>query len=273
VAASLTIGDFSQITHLSIKTLRRYHEAGLLDPAEVDPQTGYRYYTVEQIPTAQVIHRFRELGMPVKETAEVLATEDADERAALIAHHLDRLENQLEETRVAVSSLRRLLLPDPAPIEVELRRLEATSVAAVRTTVDLADVLTWYDAAMGELDETLDAVGLVPNGPPGGLYDNELFTDERGGVLVYLPVPDPPTRGHVQPFTIPAGELAVTVHRGPHDEIDVTYGALGSYVADHTLAVAGPVHEVYLVGPRDTDDSAKWRTELGWPVFRTTPNR
>jgi DNA-binding transcriptional MerR regulator len=273
VAATLTIGDFAQMTHLSIKTLRRYHEAGLIEPVEVDPQTGYRYYTVEQIPTAQVIHRFRELGMPVREIGEVLATEDPDERAALIARHLDRLENQLEETRVTVSSLRRLLVPDPAPIEVELRRLEARAVAAVRTTVELADVLTWYDTAMRELDETLDVVGLVPTGPPGGLYDNELFTDERGGVVVYLPVADPPTRGQVQPFTIPAGELAVTVHRGAHDDIDVTYGALGAYVAEHILAVAGPVHEVYLVGPRDTDDRVKWRTEIGWPVFRTTPNR
>src|ERR1700682_6406982 len=40
----LTIGEFSRITHLSIKTLRRYHEAGLLQPARVDRQTGYRYY-------------------------------------------------------------------------------------------------------------------------------------------------------------------------------------------------------------------------------------
>ena len=42
--AGLSIGDFSRITHLSVKTLRRYHEAGLLQPAEVDPHTGYRYY-------------------------------------------------------------------------------------------------------------------------------------------------------------------------------------------------------------------------------------
>jgi DNA-binding transcriptional MerR regulator len=41
----LTIGDFSQITHLSVKTLRRYHEAGLLEPDEVDPYTGYRYHS------------------------------------------------------------------------------------------------------------------------------------------------------------------------------------------------------------------------------------
>ena len=47
----LTIGEFSRITDLSIKTLRRYHEADLLPPAHVDGQGGYRYYTFEQVPT------------------------------------------------------------------------------------------------------------------------------------------------------------------------------------------------------------------------------
>jgi DNA-binding transcriptional MerR regulator len=49
---TLTIGDFSRITHLTVKTLRRYHEVGLLEPAEVDPQTGYRYYAAVQVPKA-----------------------------------------------------------------------------------------------------------------------------------------------------------------------------------------------------------------------------
>jgi effector-binding domain-containing protein len=131
-------------------------------------------------------------------------------------------------------------------------------------------VLTWYDDAMGELERTLEALELTPAGPPGGLYGNELFSEERGTAAVYIPVADPPSHGRVQPFVIPAGELAVTVHHGPHDDIDVTYGALGTYVAEHSLAVAGPVREIYLVGPRDTDDSSAWRTEIGWPVFRTT---
>src|ERR1700712_1682099 len=105
---ALSIGDFSRITHLSIKTLRRYHEAGLLEPAEVDERTGYRYYRTAQVPTAQVIRRFRELGMPVREVAEVVGTSDPAARSALIADHLDRLEEQLQQTQAAVASLRRL---------------------------------------------------------------------------------------------------------------------------------------------------------------------
>ncbi len=67
---------------------------------------------------------------------------------------------------------------------------------------------------------------------------------------------------------LPPAELAVVVHHGPHVDIDVTYGRLGAWVVDHAPTVDGPVHETYVVGPRDNPDPATWRTEIGWPVFR-----
>src|SRR5260370_8469084 len=64
MATALTIGEFSRITHLSIKTLRRYHEAGLLEPAHVDRQTGYRYYSADQAPPAHLTHPSRDPALP-----------------------------------------------------------------------------------------------------------------------------------------------------------------------------------------------------------------
>ncbi|MGY1813976.1 MerR family transcriptional regulator [Blastococcus sp. SYSU D00820] len=260
----LSIGEFSRLTHLSVRTLRRYHDAGLLAPAAVDPASGYRYYTGEQIPTAQVIHRLRELDVPLADVQRILGSPDPEARAALVAEHLARLEAQLDRTRAAVTSLRRLLRPEPAGPAVELRQVPATVVAAVAGEVSLEEVLDWYAGAMAELD----AVVREPAGPPGGSYDNALFETGRGPVLVYRPVADPPASGRVHPVTLPAVELAVATHAGGHEDIDVTYGELGAWVVEHLLAVAGPVRETYLVGPRDTDDEAAWRTEIGWPVFR-----
>jgi DNA-binding transcriptional MerR regulator len=74
--AALTIGDFSRATHLSVKTLRHYHRVGLLAPADVDADTGYRRYTTDQIPTAQVIRRFRDLDMPLDQIHAVLEAPD-----------------------------------------------------------------------------------------------------------------------------------------------------------------------------------------------------
>ena len=59
------IGDFSRMTHLSVKALRFYHDQGLLEPARIDPATGYRFYDPRQVPVAQVIRRFRDLDMPL----------------------------------------------------------------------------------------------------------------------------------------------------------------------------------------------------------------
>lgn len=264
----LAIGEFSRVTHLSIRTLRRYHEAGLLEPDVVDPSSGYRYYSGDQIPVAQVIHRLRELDVPLSDVQRILRSPDPERRAALVAQHVERLESELARTRAAVVSLRRLLSPEPAPLQVEVRSEPATTVAAVEDVVGEDDVQAWYAGAMAELDAVLGPP--AAQGPPGGLYDNALFENGRGHLLVYRPAPEPPTRGRVHPVTLPAAELVVTVHEGEHDGIDVTYGELGSWVVRNALAVAGPVRERYLVGPRDTADSAAWRTEIGWPVFRVT---
>jgi DNA-binding transcriptional MerR regulator len=260
----LAIGEFSRLTHLSVRTLRRYHDADLLVPASVDASTGYRSYSPDQIPTAQVIHRLRELDVPLPEVRRIVRSADPGARAALVSEHLRRLEAELDRTRAAVVSLRRLLAPEPPPLHVELRSVAARTVAAVAADVAHDDVLAWYSGAMAELDAAVED----PTGVPGGLYDNALFEAGRGHVLVYRPTARPPRRGRVRPVTLPAVELAVATHVGAHDDIDVTYGELGTWVVGNALAVAGPVRETYLVGPRDTADPGAWRTEIGWPVFR-----
>jgi DNA-binding transcriptional MerR regulator len=266
VPHSLSIGEFARLTHVSVRTLRRYHEAGLLVPDQVDEHTGYRYYAAAQIPTAQVIHRLRDLDVPLATVRRILDAPAPDTRSELVSEHLHRLEAELDRTRAAVRSLRRLLAPEPAPVEVEVRSVPRATVAAVEDDVELADVLGWYAGAMAELDATLGD----PRGTPGGVYDNALFEIGRGHVLVHRACAEPPTRGRVHPVELPAVELAVATHVGDHDDIDVTYGEVGAWVVANALSVAGPVRETYVVGPRDTDDPSQWRTEIGWPVFAVT---
>ena len=268
--ASLTIGDFSRATQLSIKTLRHYHRLGLLVPSDVDPDTGYRRYTTDQIPSAQVIRRFRDLDMPLDHIRAVLEAPDLRARNRLISAHLTRLEQDLARTQEAVSSLRDLLA-DPAEVApVSHRRVAAVQAAAITAVVDLSDLLPWYLGALGELHATLEARGLSPAGPAGGIYATELFSQEKGEATVFVPAT---TRarfpGRIASQVIPAAELAVIVHAGSHADVDRSYGALATYVATHALQVDGPVREYYLVDRRDTRDAAAWRTEIGWPIFST----
>jgi len=271
--SSLAIGDFSRATHLNIKTLRYYHHIGLLEPADVDPGTGHRRYSTDQIPTAQVIRRFRSLGMPLEEIHAVITTPDLASRNDLIAGHLGRLEETLESTQAAVASLRDLLNPplDAIPVSIEHRRIAAAPAAAVSEVIDVKDATGWYQGALGELHALLAAQKIAPTGSGGAIYANDLFTLERGEATVFVPCADEVRdTGRVSALVVPGVELALTTHLGPHGgEIDRAYGALGAYVAEHALAVEGPIREYYVVGPHETTDEDQWRTDIGWPIFDT----
>jgi len=270
VPALLTIGDFSRATHLSVKTLRHYHRIRLLEPADIDPDTGYRRYTADQIPEAQVIRRFRDLDMPLEQIHGVLQAPDLQARNRLISAHLANLEQGLARTQDAVASLRDLLADPSSVAPVSQRRVDATVAAAVTGVVGTDDLLPWYLGALGELYATLDACGVSAAGPAGGIYASELFSAEHGEATIFVPTATEVQRlGRVASLVVPAAELAVIVHPGSHTDVDRAYGALGVYVASHALQVDGPIREYYLVGRRDTPDQNAWRTEIGWPIFST----
>ena len=268
--AALTIGDFSRATHLSVKTLRHYHRVGLLAPADVDADTGYRWYTTDQIPTAQVIRRFRDLDMPLDQIHAVLEASDLRTRNELISAHLASLEQNLARTQSAVASLRDLLAGPSAAAPVSHRRVGSTMAAAVTAVVAMGDLPPWYLGALGELHATLDARGMRASGPAGGIFAGELFTDERGEATVFVPTAtEVPRLGRVESVVVPAAELAVTVHPGSLADVDRAYGTLAAYVASHELRLDGPIREYYLVGRQDTADEREWRTEICWPIFST----
>ena len=270
MTSSFAIGDFSRATHLSVKTLRNYHRLGLLEPAQVDVETGYRRYTSDQIPTAQIIRRFRDLDMPLGEIAAVLKAPDVRTRNDLLAGHLGRLEIELAQTRAAVSSLRSLLQGPPPTLDVTHRTEPSIQSAAISSVVDLEDLSTWFQGALGELYATVDAQRIGADGPPGAVIANEFFSDERGEITVFLPAAGSVRPvGRVAPTLLPGTELATIVHRGSHDDVDRSYGALASYVSQRALAVDGPIRERYLVGRHDTPNETRWRTEIGWPIFDT----
>ena len=251
--------------------LRHYHELGLLEPVDVDLESGYRRYAPEQIVTAQVIRRFRELDMPLEDIQIVLSAPDVETRNRVIANHVARLESNLAETQQTVASLRGLLeRPQYSSLAIEHRYVAATPAAIITDIVDTTNVVAWFRGAMGEVAATLSAQGITPAGPVGGIFDAELLNDGEGRVTIFLPSdPLPQPVGRVSTAIIPAAELAMTVHLGSTTEVDRTYGALAAYVTKHALAVDGPIREYYLVGPSETPDESLWQTEVGWPIFQT----
>jgi DNA-binding transcriptional MerR regulator len=88
------IGRFSRLTGLTVKALRHYDEIGLLRPAHVDPDTGYRSYAPEQVARAELIRELRQLEFPLEDIASLL--DGGDTKAVLVAHQRRNAERQVE---------------------------------------------------------------------------------------------------------------------------------------------------------------------------------
>jgi DNA-binding transcriptional MerR regulator len=122
----VNIGTFALQTGLSIPMLRYYHEIGVLEPASVDPDTGYRRYSREQVARARLIRRLRSVEVPVTELTRALAADGSELRAILRAHR-DRLSARVEDTQRMLALVNHLLkeMPMETPgsflVEVSLR--------------------------------------------------------------------------------------------------------------------------------------------------------
>jgi DNA-binding transcriptional MerR regulator len=267
----LSIGDFSRMTRLSVKSLRRYHDLRLLEPADIHRDTGYRYYEASQVPLGQAIRRFRDLEMPLEQLKEVLHAPDAPARNKLIIAHLEHMESALQQTQQTVASLRTLLEQPHAPIAVEYRSVGAATAIAISEPVHAGDIATWWSEAFDELHQALTSSSAVRAGSDGALYPNEFFEEELGQVVAFIPVADMPTpSGRPQLIEIPGAELAITVHNGPISELDQTYGALGTFVAEREIGVQGPIREHYVVvSSNQASAEPVHHTEVCWPVFHT----
>ncbi|WP_433205197.1 MerR family transcriptional regulator [Dactylosporangium sp. CS-047395] len=263
MTTAVQIGEFSRLCHLSAKTLRYYHNIGLLVPAVVDPDTGHRRYEPAQVADAHLIRRLRGLDMPLAEIRTVLATPGS--RAEALTRHLDRMEAELARTRDVVASLRRLLDASP-PITVLYRSHAPVPVLHIAARVTRSDVAAWCGASFGALFGTLAALGADPAGPAGCTYSTEFFEQDEGDVVAFVPVLPGVLGGDPRALTLPARRYAVAVHAGPFSDCDLTYGALGAHVAEHDKALPEPIVEQYLVGPQHTDDPERYRTEVCWPV-------
>jgi DNA-binding transcriptional MerR regulator len=269
--ARVSIGDFSVMSYLSKKALRHYHDIGILEPAHIDANTGYRFYDTSQVDHAQIIRRFRSLGMSIPDIKALLSTDDAAARTEIITSHLQQMEQQLAQTKDTVAELRELLAPTLSHPRVEIRHESAAAVWAITAIVDSADIDRWFPATLRRLGGALAMTGAQPDGPPGGVYDRELFADARGQATLFIPVTHSvPVPATVRAETIPQAELAVLIHGGSEHGIDRSYGALGTYVHEHLISHEGPIRERYLGAPL-SDLTAYTATEICWPIFSTTP--
>jgi DNA-binding transcriptional MerR regulator/effector-binding domain-containing protein len=270
----MPIGVFARATRLSVRVLRNYDRLGLLVPALVDPDTGYRRYGVDQFARAGLIRRLRELEVPLPEIAEILAADSPSRARAVIEQHRDQVAAQTARLAEIAGQLGSLLAePDRMPgwLEVYERRRDAQPIARLLVRGPLSGLAAVLGLGYARLYAGLAEQGIDPAGPAGARYLSD--DPDATEVELFVPVNRPPRPS----ATIAAGELAgcllaATVHQGGYDDIDTAYRSLGRWIAEHDRVLAGPAEECYLVPPVPGVPAAELRTEIAWPV-RPAPGK
>ncbi len=263
------IGRFSQICRLTIPALRHYDDVGLLRPALVDPETGYRYYSLAQAPEAERIRILRSLDMPLDEIRALLGEHDPEVAKARLELHRRRLADRVEAFRLALVFLGQLIEREDGAMEyeVKVRESAAQEIVSVRGHASVAGMPEFFGTAYRDIFTRLGEVGVRPVGPGFAIYHDPDFREDDVDVEVCAPVEEHvPTEGRVVGSVLPGGPIAYTLHPGSYELIGQAYQALAAWVQERGHEMAGPPREVYLVGVTEVRDPSQLRTELDWPI-------
>lgn len=262
----ISIGRFSQLTRLTPRALRFYDDLGLLRPALTDPDTGYRYYHLEQLQVAEQIRLLRELDMPLEDIRAALR--DPQQQHRRLEQHRERLLTQLNTQHHRIRRLTQLIEGGtPVNYDVNLKDLPAQPILCIHTRASLETVGPESKAGFGELFGYLAGLGVPPAGPCYLAYPDPEFNEDDFGLDICVPVAaDVRPHGRMRRLEHPAVRVAFTLHIGPYDGLHQAYQAVNTWVQQHNLEQDGPTLEIYHASPGDTSDPAQFRTEAAIPV-------
>jgi DNA-binding transcriptional MerR regulator len=243
------IGQFAAASRLSLKALRLYDENGLLPPVRVDPDSGYRYYRVEQLGQATMIRFLRRAGMPLGEIRAFLA----DPTVKRLDEYERGLLEELADRRRVLSYLRRLLEEEPM-FEVDTKRVDAQPYVSRTKRVRVPELERFITETIGELWNAHE-----PAGSAFALYHGEVNEEDDGPVEVCVPTASGDK-------TLPAGEVAYTIAIGEQcrfPEIIGAYDAVARWAKDNRRELEGPPREIYHSDPHKGEED---RFEIAWPI-------
>lgn len=246
----LTTGEFAAQSRLSLKALRLYDERGLLVPAHVDPQTGYRYYGTAELDRARRIALLRGIGMPLADIADLLAL-PGPQAASAVDSYWRRLEAGHAARRSLVDHLRRLLTDDRLPpvFDIRERDVPEQKVIFMQRHVTADRLPAFLPEATETLFAQLTAAGATLSGPVFVAYHGLVSDDSDGPVEVCAPTDDP-----IEPAAAigvrmePAHRAAytpLTRAQAAYPSILRAYDALGAWLADHGRTLSASAREVY----------------------------
>jgi DNA-binding transcriptional MerR regulator/effector-binding domain-containing protein len=272
-----SIGEFARMGTVSVRTLRHYDEIGLLRPAHVDPETGYRGYSADQLGQLNRIIALKDLGFSLTQTGKLLSGITVEELRGMLALRRAQLEQELEEYAGRLlgveARLRYIEGEDAMPADdIMVRKIPAMGVVAIGAAAPgyrPEQVIEPVNRSRVQFDQ-LGIPGLVKVTGPYMLF----FEDNEGDditVYVALPVAEPPA-GLPPParyVVLPAIEAVVAVRNGRASSIfPAVFNDLIQFANAHGCQTTGPGRDIWINEIDDVSEVDEQVFEVQLPFTR-----
>lgn len=274
------IGEFSKIAQVSGRLLRYYDEIGLFKPQYIEKETGYRYYTADQLPHLNRILALKELGLSLEQIQRLLKTNiGTEDIRQMYLERKAQLEQSLREelARLQQVQLRLQQLERPAEgwmPDVVIKRVPAQPFLAYRDAQMTSELLfqlfdVFSQQFTGRAAER-SGYGSLVTVLYSELFMPEAEMDVEIGILLTSPQSEPMIIAEDVTLTVrelPAvGQMATVIHQGL-DVHPLTYNALGRWLEEQRYRIVGPGREVLLENQYPAAPE-QCIVEIGFPVAR-----
>ncbi|MCA9906262.1 MAG: MerR family transcriptional regulator [Anaerolineae bacterium] len=268
------IGDFSQLCRVPVSALRYYADTGLLAPAHIDSFTGYRYYSLDQLPRLNRILALKDLGFSLEQVKQLLADDlSFAQLQGMLMLRQAEIEREIEDEQARLARVAARLnqiaqegkMPEQ---EVILKTLDPLRVMSIREIIPTGEHV---GLLLGQSAGVLIGQGIQPTGAPFTIYHDTEFNDTNLDVEIAFPVaadspaeiPIDETRA-LRAQTLPAvAQAASIVHTGDYDSFEQTYAVIGHWIEANGYQIDGPIREIYL---RPHSDEEPGISEIQFPV-------
>lgn len=270
----LKIGMFSKLSRISVRMLRYYDDQGLLAPVQIDPFTGYRYYSEDQLLLAEQIASLRRMGFGLAEVKALLA---AEERREIWEEALERqrkiLQEQEREARARLLLLEATLdrlRKDEIPMDypVTIKELPGRYVASVRRRI----ANYWQEQELwNTLAEETHAMNLQVCDPcyAMAVFHDQEHVEENPDVEIQMAVTGPCTNtANVKFKTVPAAHIASATFKGPYEQTPEVTQTVAKWVRDNGYEFDGPSFIIYHVSPHEAKNPEEYVTEVCFTVLK-----
>ena len=263
------IGMFSRLGRVTIKTLRHYDEAGLLTPAHVDEENGYRYYTTDQLFRLGEIMALRQMGFSISEITDITSGRNVP---LILQQRKKELESELQAAGNRLFRLENYILEQEEGhtmnYQAVIREIPAFTVFSHRTIVPnyaaLGEIMPELGERVGRLNPGLQCV--QPDYCFNVYHDGE-YKETDADVEICQSVTSRGIDGNGIVFKdIPAVTVVSVLHKGAYENLSRAYAYAMQWAEKNGYQVTDHVRESYIDGIWNKDSADDWLTEIQVPV-------